>query len=204
MLPGWPAALVVPALAARVLALVAAACLVAGTYVLPAPNSGVDFGLLGALIVLLVVAAAASPRQPGGRRLALVAMAAAVLLLPASIALGFGHAYPLSWYYVNAQSTYVAGFATAVLVPMVYWSGRQLLLARTGWLAALPATAGSLTWLTLIVGPASDVASEATIVGAIILTMLGVRVALSRTRGPLQPSRSRWICLPTRPSRRCP
>lgn len=177
-------ALLVPAPAARVLALLAAGSTVAAVLADRDHSLGAEFGSMGALFVLLVVGASAvgRPSSRGVRRAGVGALAGSFVLAAGASTVGFGR--PLPWPDVDARVVIVPGIAAAVLVPLAYWSGRRLLLAGTGWVAAVPAFAGSALWITLLVVPVPDPAAVSLSVGGLVLSLLAGRIARRRPHRP--------------------
>jgi hypothetical protein len=171
-------ALFVPTTLGRFLAVVGLGCVVANYFV----DMGltVNYGTAGALVVLLLVAAAAG--RDGRRRTGVGAMVGAFVLAVLTSTVAFGE--PLPWPAVDAQATLLPGIASAVLVPMVYWSGRRLLWATNGWVAATPAFAGSVLWLMLLIGPASDPTAIAAGMAVLVLAMLAGRTVRRRMGQP--------------------
>jgi hypothetical protein len=172
-------ALLVPTGPARILAVVAAGSVVASVLVARGNETWVEFGTAGALFLLLLVGAASASVRDGGRRAGLGALFGAFALTAAASTVSSGGPLPSG---LDAQTAILPGLAAAVLVPMAYWSGRRLVLAGTGWLAAVPAFAGSALWVTLLVGPAGTPTAAAALVGGLVLALLAVRTGRRRVR----------------------
>jgi len=150
--------------------------LIFGAYVLAEQKSGVDFSVPGALIVLLIVAAVSAAPREGGRPTAIVAGIASAVAVVGGAALVGGQQFAFSTSFQLVQSVMVPGVAGVVLAPMVYWSGRRLVLANSRWASAVPAFAGSVLWLVLLMGPAVDIVGAATLAGGALVAIVGVRI----------------------------
>jgi hypothetical protein len=169
-------ALFTPRILGRVLAVLALGCVAGTVFVGLGPGTTLDYGTPGALIVLLLVAAAA---RTGGRRTGVAAMVGAFLLAAATSTVAYG--VPLPWSVEVVRATVLPGVASAVLVPMVFWSGRRLLRAETGWGAAIIAFTGSVLWLALLIGPAYGPLGVVVEVCALVLALLAGRMVRQRT-----------------------